>query len=334
MTPGNRPTISDVAARAGVSSATVSRVINGGKWVSGSASRAVEQAIDEIGFVANPSARSLRTGRSATIAFLLSASAEGLFTDPTFSTLFREISHALAGYDYSLVLLVAGTPDEQQRALRVIKRRTLDGVILVSQQVDDPLIEPLLRTGLPVVNCGYPPRWGNRVSYVMADEWGGGAAAGVRLARRGCRRLAAIGGPTDTPAGSMRVQGFVDTIEELMVPGAVAYGDFTRASGAQAAESLLRDHPDIDGIFAASDLMAAGVLDALHQLGRRVPDDVAVVGFDDTFVATSTDPPLTTVRQPFGRVAHELLRLLDDALRDGTRSSVVLPVELIPRGSA
>ena len=329
-----RPTITDVAQRAGVSTATVSRYLNGGKWVSDAAASAVEQAIAATGFVANHSARSLRTGHSATIAFLLSATAESLFADPTFSTLFREISHALTGYDFSLVLLVAGSREEAKRALRVIERRMLDGIILVSQQVDDPLLAPLLKTGLPIVDSGLPLHYTSRVSYVVADEFTGGSLAGGRLIERGCRRVAVVAGPRDTPAGTVRVDGFREAVAASLVADGVEYGDFTRESGTLLARRLLDEHPDLDGIFAASDLMAAGVLDELHRRGLRVPGDVAVIGFDDNFLAASTSPPLTTVRQSFERVGSELVRLLADAMRDGTRSSVVLPVELVVRQSA
>jgi DNA-binding LacI/PurR family transcriptional regulator len=154
----------------------------------------------------------------------------------------------------------------------------------------------------------------------------------VRLGRK---RIAMITGPMDTPGGIQRLEGFADVLGRRATKRLIAHGDWTQASGERAMKELLERTPDIDAVFVASDLMAAGALAALRAAGRRVPDDVAVGGFDDSSVAVSTHPPLTTIRQPLAETAKETVRLLL-ALIDGAEhvEPVVLPTELIIRESA
>ena len=150
----------------------------------------------------------------------------------------------------------------------------------------------------------------------------------------GRTRIAHIAGPQDTPGGTGRLAGYRDELGEAFDERLVAVGDYSRASGAAAMTELLEGGADFDAVFVANDLMAAGALEVLASAGRRVPQDVAVAGFDDSPVATQTDPPLTTMRQPFERIAHEMVRVLLEMIEGRSPARVALPTELVVRGSA
>jgi len=177
------------------------------------------------------------------------------------------------------------------------------------------------------------------VSYVDVDNQGGAHSAVAHLIAAGRQVVATVAGPTDMAPGVDRLAGYRDALVEAGLgtdPGLEAVGDFTQESGAAAMERLLQARPDIDAVFAASDLMAAGALSVLTAAGRRVPEDVAVVGFDDSPVASSTRPPLTSVRQPIEEMGHEMARLLIDAIEggDAVPRRVILATELIERASS
>ena len=176
------------------------------------------------------------------------------------------------------------------------------------------------------------------VGYVDADNLGGAEAAVAHLVARGRRTIGTVAGPADMVPGADRRTGWEKALREAGRPAGaalVAEGDFTHAGGRAATEALLGRRPNIDGLFAASDLMALGALDALRAAGRRVPDDVAVVGFDDSELARTTEPPLTTVRQPIEQLGTEMARLLVAQLDDGAPpTGVVLRTELVVRNSS
>ena len=186
--------------------------------------------------------------------------------------------------------------------------------------------------GIPVVHSSRPPG-PLPVSYVDVDQRAGARLAAEHLRGRGCRQLATISGPLDIPAGSERLDGF-RAVAGSSVPAEI--GDFTRAGGEAAAHRLLDGHPDLDGLFVASDLMAEGALRAIQDRGRRVPDDVAVVGFDDSSAALECRPPLTTVRQPVEEMAAEMAQLLIAHIDNPGRSprSVIFQPVLVLRASA
>lgn len=331
-----KPTIRDVAAAAGVSRGTVSRVINGGHWVSPDARAKVEAAIARTGYVASHSARSLATGRAGSIGFLLTEPQQLLFEDPNFSILYRAAAAALAQDDLPLVLMVAGTQVERTQVLRYLKAGHVDGVLLFSSHEGDPVVGQLLDAGVPTVACGRPMGYEERMGWVAADDRAGGRTMTRHLLERGCRRLGMVTGPPDTSGGSERHFGFLDAMEEAGLavdPSTVVHGDYSRASGATGATELLARHPDLDGLFVASDLMAAGALEALQRAGRAVPDDVLVGGFDDSGLAATLDPPLTTMRQPFARISEEMVRLLLWVIEGEDPASIVLPTTLVERDS-
>ena len=329
-----RPTMDDVAAVAGVSRGTVSRVLNGGHNVSRPAADAVRKAIRQTGYVVNQHARSLVTQRSQSVAFVLTEPQERLFEDPNFSMLMHGCTQALAEHDITLVMTIAGTPDERSRVARYLTSGHVDGALLVSTHRGNPLLDDLAAHEMPVVACGKPIGYERRVAYVAVDERDGARQMVEYLAGRGHRRIGMITGPLDTPGGIERLAGYREVIGEGADPALVVTGDYTRASGETAMERLLAQAPDVDAVFVASDLTAAGALTALRRAGHRVPDEIAVGGFDDSSIALTSQPALTTIRQPWARISAEMVRLLLGLMTGDAPSAVTLPTELVVRESA
>jgi DNA-binding LacI/PurR family transcriptional regulator len=339
-----RSTLEDVAARAGVSRATASRVVNGSPQVSDEVRRRVGAAIDELGYAPNRAARSLAGRRSETVALVVSEPSVRLFADPFFAGTTLGVTRVLAGTRYQLVLLMVGG-DDRPRVERHLLQGGADGALVVSARAHDPLPGRLAAAGIPCVVAGRPPRTPPHgsaarpaVGYVDADNVGGAGAAVAHLVARGRHTIATVAGPADMAPGADRRTGWARALRAAGRSAGtelVSAGDFTRAGGRAATEALLARIPGIDGLFAASDLMALGALDTLRAAGRRVPDDVAVVGFDDSELARTTDPPLTTVRQPIEQLGAEMAQLLIAQLEeDAPPTGVVLSTELVVRRSS
>jgi DNA-binding LacI/PurR family transcriptional regulator len=330
-----RPTLEGVALRAGVSRATVSRVVNGATTVAPDIREAVLRAVRELGYVPNHAARSLVTQRTNSMALVFPEAAARVFSDDElFPGLVRGVSQELETAGLQLVLMMASSVASHERIEQYLMARHVDGAMMASMHGADPLPMALQRTGIPVVVNGRP--LGNStVPYVDVDSVGGAAAAVRRLVELGRGRIATIAGPQDMVAGIDRLSGYRAELRDSDRRSIVAVGDFTRDSGEAAMRQLLSDDPRLDAVFVASDLMALGALRALAQAGRRVPDDVAVVGFDDFELARYAEPCLTTVRQPIielGRtLARQLLRLVAG---EDIEQSVVLPTSLVLRDSA
>jgi len=330
------PTLEEVAKLAGVSRATASRAINGGSKVSARAQVAVDDAVRRLGYTPNPAARSLVTRRTDSVALVVPEPDERVFTDPFFARTLHVVTRVLSERDLQVVLLIARPGHEEERMLRYLRGRHVDGTIVVSHHRSDSLADHLAALGLPCAFVGRPWSGFDRVSYVDTDNVAGGREATQVLIDRGCRRIGTIAGPGDMSAGLDRLKGWRAA---MMAAGlstdAIAHGDFTEESGAVACTALLAAHPDLDGIAVASDLMASGALRVLAAQGRRVPTDVAITGYDDLGIAEHTDPPLTTMRNPIAEMAEEAARLLADQL-DGTASPrrVIFSPTLVRRRSA
>jgi DNA-binding LacI/PurR family transcriptional regulator len=330
-----RPTLDEVALRAGVSRATVSRVVNGSTAVTPQVRAVVLRAVRETGYIPNLAARSLATHRTNSIALVLAEAANRVFSDDQFFRgIIRGVSQAAEEAGKQVLLMLAGSPDSHDRVERYAQAGHVDGVLVASAHGADPLPMALARTGIPVV-CGGRPLDRSPVPYVDVDSVGGAGAAVRHLLERGRQRVATIAGPQDMVAGLDRLAGYRRALRRYpRRRSAIAFGDFTRESGAAAMRTLIERDPALDAVFAANDLMAHGALGILRTAGRRVPDDVAVVGFDDIESARYAEPPLTTVRQPIvemGRLlARQLLRL---AAGGPVEPAVVLPTVLIVRKS-
>jgi DNA-binding LacI/PurR family transcriptional regulator len=294
----------------------------------------VQRAIDATGYRPNLAARSLVTRRAGSVALVLPDEGR-IFGDPFFGRVVEGVMGVVQPQGVHLVVTLAGS-STHQHLVADLRQGRLDGAILIHTHVDDPLPRLLVDGRHPVVLSGRPVD-DLRISHVDVDQAAGARLAADRLVQLGRRRVATIAGPLNTPAGLDRLEGFRAAMAAhgvLDVP--FVEGDFSSESGAWAVERLLAAHRDLDGLFVASDLMAHGVLPVLRRAGRRVPDDVAVVGFDDSSSALVCDPLLTTVRQPVEDMAAEMVRLLLDHVERPDRpvSSVVFAPTLVVRDSA
>ncbi|GAA2615710.1 LacI family DNA-binding transcriptional regulator [Streptomyces roseoviolaceus] len=334
---GRRATLEAVAARARVGRGTASRVINGSDRVSAASREAVLRAVRELGYVPNQAARALVRRRTDTVAFVVAVEQERVFwEEPYFSAIVRGATAGLADGGIQLLLAIAEPQQDRDRLTAFLKARHVDGVLLSSFRGDDPLPADIEQSGTPTVlvgrPTGYVPGWS-----VDVDNTEGARLAVRHLVERGRRRIATITGPLDIQAGVDRLAGFHDVLRESgLAPSAVANGNFTQASGVAAMQQLLDQAPELDAVFAASDSMAAGALHALRQEGRQVPEDVAVVGFDDSPVAAETDPPLTSVRQPLEEMGRKMARLMIARLNEGpeAENKLVLRPTLVVRKSS
>ena len=325
------PTLETVAAAAGVSRATVSRVVNGGTRVSAQVRATVEAAIADLGYSPNLAARSLVTRRTGSVALVVSEPESRVFRDPMLASVTRAIGQALAETDLQLVLMMVPADSGRRRLTRYLLGGHVDGVMLMSVHGDDALVKELSDSPLPVVLMGRPMS-PLPVPHVDSDSVDGARQATNHLRALGRKKIATIAGPADMCAGVDRLLGYQEALDG---PGIVAHGDFSMASGEAAMTDLLQRAPDVDGVFAASDLMAAGALRALKTTGRRVPDDVALVGYDDLDVAELTEPPLTTIHQPLSDMARAMVALmLAQIAGERAPESVVLPNALVVRASA
>ncbi|MFD7710955.1 LacI family DNA-binding transcriptional regulator [Streptomyces sp. NPDC059785] len=346
-TPEPRPTLEAVAALAGVSRATVSRVVNGGDGVREPLVARVRQAVEELGYVPNQAARSLVTRRHDAVAVVIAEPETRVFADPFFALQLRGISKELTAHDTQLVLLLTEGRDDHVRVARYLAGGHVDGALVFSLHLDDPLPGLIHGAGVPTVFGGRPgwgdgPRGAAEPVFVDSDNRGGAREAVRHLMALGRTRIAHITGPLDQTSAVDRLDGFKDGRVDAD-PGLVEQGDFTHAGGERAMRALLARCPDVDAVFAANDLTASGALRVLREQGRRVPEDVAVIGFDDMLpVAEQTEPPLTTVRQDIegmGRLmARMLLRDIDGRSGkespEGPPATVVLPTTLVRRESA
>ncbi|MFE0170805.1 LacI family DNA-binding transcriptional regulator [Streptomyces sp. NPDC059002] len=337
-----RPTLEAVAARAGVSRATVSRVVNGDAGVREALAVKVRHAVEELGYVPNRAARSLVTRRHDAVAVVIAEPETRVFADPFFALQLRGISKELTAHDVQLVLLLTEGRDDHERVGRYLAGGHVDGALVFSLHLDDPLPGIIRRAGVPTV-FGGRPGWSDPGSgapgapYVDCDNRGGAREAVRHLVGLGRGRVAHITGPLDQTSAVDRLDGFRDVLLDAD-PRLIAEGDFTPAGGERAMRRILDACPDVDAVFAANDLSASGALRVLAEYGRRVPDDVAVVGFDDMLpVAEQVDPPLTTVRQDIEEMGRLMARMLLRGRGEGPAAmptSVVLPTSLVRRASA
>ena len=335
------PTLEAVAAEAGVSRSTVSRVVNGSSHVSPDVVLTVNDAIERLGYIPNRAARSLANRRTMAIALVVPEDVQRFFGDPFFSEVMQGIITVVEGSDYVLNLQLAKPDAPSSKTIRYLLGGNVDGAIVVSHHSGDEFFTRLDAT-IPVVFGGRPfhPETGDSATpdnnYVDVDNSAGAALGTRHLVDLGRRTIGTIAGPANMQAAVDRRDGWASALAEAGLDASlVAYGDFTMAGGGAAMRELLERNPDIDGVFVASDLMATGAISVLRSRGRRVPEDVAIVGFDDSSAATSGEIGVTTVHQPSRQMGTEMARMLLDLLAgDPTERARVLPTRLVIRESA
>jgi LacI family transcriptional regulator len=329
-------TLEDIGRLAGVSKSTVSRVVNGHENVRPDVRQRVLDVIGRTGYTPNAAARSLVSGRTGLVGLVIPSRVHSLFADPYFGRLIQGISAACNRSGSSLTLFLFQTESEEAALYpRVANPGFLDGLILTATRMRDPLLARIAYGDLPVVIVGRPDVAG--VSYVDVDNRGGGRAVADHLCERGYRRIGLVGAPTDTTAGIDRFNGFVEGLAAhgiALDPKLRADGDFSELSGYRATLEILPHHPE--AVFAASDTMAVGALRALREAGLRVPEDVALVGFDGSRASETTAPPLTTVLQDVQRTGEQAVDVLNRVIDDPSSAPIVEvePVELVVRASS
>ncbi|MFJ5104418.1 LacI family DNA-binding transcriptional regulator [Streptomyces sp. NPDC088554] len=323
--------IKDVAAEAGVSAATVSRVLNGHPSVSPESRARVLAAVDALGYRPNAVARSLRTDETRTLGLVISD-----VLNPYFTALARAVEEEARALGYSVIIGNADErPDLQDHHIRTLLDRRIDGLLLSPAGPGAELILDAVRGGTPVV---FVDRWihGVDVPVVRADGRAAVRELVGHLLALGHRRPAIIAGPASTTTGKERVDAFRAALADhgVALPDAyIGQGDFQAESGRLAAERFLDLPRPPDAVFAADNLMALGALDAFRARGLRVPEDIALAAFDDIPWFVHTDPPVTAIAQPTDELGRAAVRALAENIAGREPPSVTLPARLVVRRS-
>ena len=330
-------TLDDIASLAGVSRSTVSRVVNEHPGVKKEVRQRVLDIIDEHHFHPNAAARTLAMQRSWTIGLILPHSVSTFFTDPYYPNLLMGIAKACNLYNYTLALFLVSTKaDEENVFPRVGRKGFLDGVIVQSgHHGDQGAIGRMVDKKIPLVVVGRPFRSDN-VTYVDIDNIKAAKSAVNYLYKTGCRKIATITGPIDSTVGIDRLEGYRQAIIEhngLLDESLVVEGNFTETGGYVAMQKLLPFHPD--GVFAASDVMAAGAMKAAEEANLRIPNDISFIGFDDLPAASYGSNQLSTIRQNVAELGLKSVESLIEQIEDEsiTPRQIILDTELVIRQS-
>lgn len=335
---GTRPrraTIFDVAAEANVSRGTVSRMLNGEPYVSDSAREAIEKAIAKVGYVRNMAARNLATQRSKAIALIVHEPHSVFLEDPNIGAILLGTNERLSEADYQLVCLIIGSDRDSTRIADYLRGGFVDGAVIVSAREHDPIADAIAHIGLPAVFVGHPESAPD-MNYVGIDNRSAARDITRELLATGRKRVGMIAAALDRDSGSERLAGFRDAMGDAFDESLVVdFPLYSRTSGVEGMKALLERAGDIDGVFAASDAVAAGAMDVLRESGRAVPGDVGIVGFDDSDWAMRCQPQLSTVRQPADLLGREAASMVLDLVNGVTPETVgrILPTEIKLRGS-
>jgi DNA-binding LacI/PurR family transcriptional regulator len=330
-------TIEDIARLAKVSKSTVSRALNDSPLVKEETKELIQGIARQYDFRLNVPARQLSLQRSRTIAFITHAHDMECFSmDDLFGLeIMGGVSGGLHANDYDM-LVVHVDPRNVDWAHQYLDSHRVDGFILMTSSRKQAHIKALAKMGAPFIVWGVPmPNY----SYcsVCGDNFNGGRLATEHLIRSGRQRIAFLGGPADELEVQRRYEGYAAALQDAgrdIDPDLLAYGDFHQASGAAAMQQLLVQTPDLDAVFVNSDLMAIAAINVIHESGKRVPDDIAVVGYDDVSIAAFNSLPLTTIRQNVPLAGRLLAQNLIQYLQTGLVTNVTIPVELVVRKSA
>jgi LacI family transcriptional regulator len=335
--------LNDIAHRAGVSRSTVSRVINDDEYVSEDTRRKVKSIIEELGYSPNLSARMLRTQRTQVIGVVFPHTFRNVFAaaDPHyFATLMQGIAITAQQRDYAPVLWI-GYSDEAADSFyrRVCQSRLMDGLIIVaSVETEYTLIRNLLKNDTLFVMIGRPLRFANEINYVSVDNVQAAKQAVQHLLKLGRRRIATLSGDLTNADAQDRLTGYQEMLRAAGIPvdeRLAVGGAFTRESGYFGMQRMLAQGLEVDGVFAASDVIALGAIQAIQEAGLRVPEDISVIGFDDLPLAQQSEPQLTTIQQPIAQKAEMAATLLLDLIEGRVEppARVTLPAKLVIRES-
>ena len=331
-----RANIHDVAAEAGLSRGTVSRVINGERYVSDDARAAIQAAIEKVGYVRNTAARNLKTRKSHAIGLIVHEPHSLFLEDPNIGAILLGTNTLLSEADYQLVSLVIDSDRDSDRVASYLSGGFVDGVVIISARSGDPIARAVARLGIPAAFVGHPPDI-EGIPYVGINNFSAARAITERLMATGRSQIGMVASALDRDSGHDRLAGFRaalgDRFDDSLV---VDFPLYAHSTGLVGMRQLLARAPLIDGVFAASDSIAAGVLDALRESGRRVPEDVGVVGFDDSAWALRCQPNLSTVHQPAEELGRAAARRVLAQLNgeEATGEGTLLPTSIVWRDSA
>lgn len=327
-----RPTINDVAATAGVSKGTVSRVLNGKNWISPDTRAAVHAAVDSLGYIPNGNAQNLARERTNCIALVFSEPTLLLAQNAIFATVLERLTSELTARGYSAVLMFAHQEQQRPHVLNQVQRRHVDGVIMLTGNADDPIIPMLSETGIPMVTTG-PVRRGSTLLYSGVDDAMGSTQAIEHLLSLGRSRIGIITGPVLSYGSELRLSAGRDALGVLDDPARIEVAaQFTAAEGYERAKTVLARCPDLDALYVASDVLAQGAMAYVRESGRRIPQDVAIVGFDNISTAETLDPPLTTIAPT--ETDTSVVTLILDLIDGLPVQSIDVPTRLVRRESA
>ena len=332
--PKNRPTYAEIAKLAGVSEATVSRVLNLDPKVDSERVAAVNKAVDQLGYQKNRAAAALASGRTGLIAVVIDDDLS-VFQDPFWGAITNGISKVLMENEMQTLLLVAPLDNIDSPVAQYLQRGEVDGAIFL-QLHKDSLIKRLAKQNLPLVVNG-TPHSNNPFSYVDSDNAGGAFMAVQHLASVSRKKIATITGDLSNTAAEQRLDGFLAAVANLGLKAPkslIAQGDWSRDSGYTHAKNIISKNADLDAIFCANDLMALGAITAIQEAGKSVPGDIAVIGFDDSYLAQNSHPGLTSVRQDIAGLGAEAAKMIIAKLRGQEVHSEILPCELVIRETA
>jgi DNA-binding LacI/PurR family transcriptional regulator len=329
-------TLADIARLAKVSKSTVSRALNDSPLIGEETKVRVRALARQNNFQINVPARQLSMQKSRTIAFVTHAYHKDFSVADLFGLeILGGVSSGLYANHYDM-LVVHVDPRDTDWARKYLDTGRVDGFILMTSSRKQHHIQALLDIEAPFIVWGIPLP-GCCYCSVMGDNVTGGRLAAEHLVRLGRKRIAFLGGPSEELEVQQRFDGFKSALVDAGIeidPALIAYGDFSDTSGAAAMLTLLEKAPDLDAVFVNSDLMAITAMDTLREQGRRIPDDVAVVGYDDLSIAEHSNPPLTTIRQNVPLAGKMLAQNLVKYLETNVATNVSIPVELVVRKSA
>jgi LacI family transcriptional regulator len=325
-----KPTIKDVAKKAKVSVATVSRVLNGRQGYTVETKQKVLRVIDEIGYRPNAIARGLVKKSTRTLGVLLPSLTSGFMSE-----LLNGIVSTAHEMGYSAIICPTGERGKDTlEYLQILNEQQVGGIILACERPKEEYIQEFSRIHIPVVLVSTYAEH-HQIPYIRVDDVQAAYQATKYLIERGHKQIGLICGwlrQDDPIAAIPRFKGYKQALKDFDVPFReenVAYGDFHYKSGIRCTESLLKESPDITAIFAISDEMAVGVLSYAYQQGIKVPDELSVIGYDDTQIAEMAIPPLTTVHQPIYEMGEQAVNML---LKDnGTGGSIIMPYRIVER---
>lgn len=330
-------TIKDIAKAANVSVTTVSRALNNYSDVNPETKKKIMQIANELGYNPNIAARSLIVKKTKTLGLLLSGVTRYSVKDNIAFEILCGINDRSGELNYDPVLFSTTSQKQRMKSYKSLcLERGVDGVIIMGLRLDDPYLQEIIDSSIPCVLIDIPLE-GKRVGYVSADNVNGADRATEYLINKGHRKIGMINGHAQASVSNERLEGFRKALEKHQIDfreDLIVDGGFSEQGGTEAAIRLITMHPDLTAIFCASDLMAIGAMQGLKHIGKYVPDDISIIGFDDIIISSYCSPALTTIQQSKYEMGYYAAQMLIDMLEGrNVDTHVTLHSQLVERES-